>query len=223
MTDLELDSILERHLHWLCKDCEGCETMRADLSDVDLSDVDLSGAYLPSADLHGVCLKGADLYGADLCGANLKGADLTNTDLSEVDLRGADLTNADLRGATMCGTDLEYANISGSFLDEEEQCRFGTVLDESTKGYKKTAEGNVIELKIPKGAIVFSINNNKCRTNKAVVIKCEGVQHSMFDPEFEYREGDEIEIDDFNTQYNVECGKGIHFFRTKEESENYRF
>lgn len=223
MTELELDSILERHLHWLNKDCEGWEAMRADLSNVDLTDVDLSGAYLPSADLHGVCLKGADLHGADLSIANLKGASLTNADLSEVDLRGADLTEADLRGATMCGTDLEYANISGSFLDEEEQCRFGTVLEEPIKGYKKTDEGNIIELEIPDGAIVFSINKDKCRTNRVKVVKCDGIQHSQFDGTFKYKEGDVIMVKGFNLQYNVECGSGIHFFRTKEEAENYGF
>ena len=38
---------------------------------------------------------------------------------------------------------------------------------------------------------------------------------------FEYRLGQEINIKDFNLMYNVECANGFHFFRTREEAENY--
>ena len=33
--------------------------------------------------------------------------------------------------------------------------------------------------------------------------------------------GKKIMIDDFNLMYNVECASGFHFFRTREEAENY--
>jgi len=35
--------------------------------------------------------------------------------------------------------------------------------------------------------------------------------------------GKEIVIDNFNTEYNKECGTGIHFFMTIEEAINYIF
>ena len=44
---------------------------------------------------------------------------------------------------------------------------------------------------------------------------------SKYDKKFKYHVGDEIEIKDFDENYNVECGAGIHFFLTREEAENY--
>ena len=79
MTQEELDKIIEQHQHWLKKDCEGWEDMRADLSGANLRGADLSEAYL-----YGANLRGADLSEADLYGANLRGADLSEADLSGV-------------------------------------------------------------------------------------------------------------------------------------------
>ena len=60
----ELKEILEKHLHWIREDCEGWQSMRADLYGADLS----------GANLYGADLRGANLYGADLRGADLRGA-----------------------------------------------------------------------------------------------------------------------------------------------------
>ena len=153
MTQEELDKIIEQHQHWLKKDCEGWEGMKADL-------------------------------------------------------RGANLGGADLRGAN---------------LDEADQFRLGQILTEPMTGYKKTKEGVVITAEIPAGAIVFCINGSKCRTNRAKITDMAGhdVLHSQHDNSFEYRLGQEIEIKDFNLMYNIECASGFHFFRTREEAENY--
>ena len=56
----ELNEIVENHRHWLNRDCDGWEKMRAELSYVDLRGVDLRGADL----------RGASLINADLSGAN---------------------------------------------------------------------------------------------------------------------------------------------------------
>lgn len=146
------------------------------------------------ADLRGADLRGADLYEADLCGANLC---------------KADLCKADLRGANLCEAK----------LDEKEMIRLGIILKKEMIGYKKLDDGTICKLAIPKGAIVFSINNGKCRTNKATVLEGEGV--SIHDHEFEYEVGKELEIGDFCLAYNEECASGIHFFRTRKEAENY--
>ena len=145
---------------------------------------------------------------ADLRGANLRGANLRGTDLS---------------GADLSGTDLSGANLSGANLSENEKFRLGKVLEAPLTGYKKTNEGVVITAEIPAGAIVFCINGNKCRTNRAKITDMEGhdVLHSSYDDSFEYRLGQEIEIKDFNLMYNIECASGFHFFRTRAEAENY--
>ena len=44
MCESDLKKILENHLHWLREDCEGWESMRADLSRAYLSRANLSGA-----------------------------------------------------------------------------------------------------------------------------------------------------------------------------------
>jgi hypothetical protein len=88
------------------------------------------------------------------------------------------------------------------------------------RGYKKLSDGSICVLSIPKGAIVFSINGSKCRTNKAKVLEGGGV--SRYDNEFTYEKGKTYEIKDFDLAYNEECSTGIHFFKTKEEAEDYR-
>ena len=151
-------------------------------------------------------------------------ANLSGADLSGADLRWADLSRADLSGANLSRADLSRADLYGAYLSGEEKFRLGNVLDEPLTGYKKTKEGVVITAEIPAGAIVFCINGSKCRTNKARIIDMGGqneVLHSSYDNKFEYRLMQDIEIENFNLMYNVECASGFHFFRTREEAEKY--
>ena len=125
--------------------------------------------------------------------------------------------------ANLSGADLSEANLLGANLSKANEFLLGKVLDEPLTGYKKTQEGVVITAEIPIGAIVFCINGIKCRTNRAKITDMDGHHelHSKYDRSFEYRLGQEIEIKDFNLMYNVECASGFHFFRTREEAENY--
>jgi hypothetical protein len=209
ITEEELKTILEQHKLWL--DSNGKEGKCANLAYANLTDANLSGADLTEANL-----TRANLTRADLIGAHLNCADLTDANLS-----GANLTDANLRRAY-----LTEANLTDTILDEKEQCRKGIVLTEPMIGYKKArGKGKIITLEIPIGAKVFSINNNKRRTNKANVIDMQGETElsSIYDIDFKYHVGDEIEIKDFDENYNVECGSGIHFFLTREEAENYEY
>ena len=210
----------------------------ANLSGADLRCADLTCADLPGADLSGVNLSVVDLTGANLSGANLSGAnlsvaylieanltdaDLSGADLFDANLSGADLTRADLTRADLSGAKLNRADLADTILDEKEQYRKGIVLTEPITGYKKSNEGKIITLEIPIGGKVFSINNNKRRANKAKVIDMQGETElsSYYDTDFKYHAGDKIDIIDFNENYNVECGAGIHFFLTREKAENY--
>ena len=100
----ELQDILETHEHWLNRDCDGWESMRANLRGADLR-----GADLRETDLRGADLRGANLQGADLQWVYLRGADLRGADLRETDLRGANLQGADLQGADLQGADLDFS------------------------------------------------------------------------------------------------------------------
>lgn len=53
ISEEELKDIVEKHLHWLKKDCYGWEAMQADLSNTDLFGVNLAYANLASANLRG--------------------------------------------------------------------------------------------------------------------------------------------------------------------------
>ena len=165
----------------------------------------------------------ADLTRADLTRANLVGANLADANLADANLADANLADANLVGANLANANLADANLERANLVDADKFRLGKVLDDPLTGYKKTKEGVVITAEIPAGAIVFCINGSKCRTNRAKITDMAGhdVLHSQYDNSFEYRLGQEINIKDFNLMYNVECASGFHFFRTREEAENY--
>ena len=212
-------------------DLIGADLRRANLSDANLyrtnlTGADLTGANLSSANFFGADLSRVDLSGADLSGAYLTSANLSSADLTGANLRGADLewsvlTGADLRRADLTHDNLNFAVLTNTILDEKEQCRKGIMLTEPITGYKKANNNKIITLEIPIGAKVFSINNDKRRTNKAKVIDMQGETElsSWYNTNFKYHVGDEIEITDFDENYNVECAEGVHFFLTRKEAE----
>ena len=216
----------------------------ANLSGADLSKADLTNANLVGADLTGASLVETDLTAADLSYANLERADLSYADLSHADLSyanlyGADLyesklriasffranlTKARLTYADLTDADFEYSNLEPAILSDSEENRIGIYLKKPMIGYKQCREGIIVTLEIPKGAIVYSINNRQCRTNVAKVINVDGGLEqavSLYDRNFIYRKGEMVYPDEFDCRYNVECGGGIHFFRTRKEAENY--
>ena len=236
MTREELEIVLENHLHWLREDVEGWEDMKANLSGADLRHADLSGADLSYANLINANLSGANLSGANLSRANLSYADLINANLSGANLIDANLIDADLSGANLSYANLSYANLSyadlsGANLSYADltgakgdliEYRTGKILTDDIIGFKKCKNNVIVKLLIPRGAIVFSINGNKCRTNKAKVLEIEGADRAISSYKYmSYYVGDEITIYDFDCIYNKECSTGIHFFMTKEEAVRY--
>ena len=194
-----LEKILENHKHWINRDCEDWKSMKA-------------------------YLRGANLRYADLRGADLRGAYLRDAYLRDANLRGANLYGANLRYADLRGAGLYGANLSDADLDKEEQIRKGVKLSNSITGWKKCKDGVIVKLEIPRGAIVFSINNDKCRTDKAIVKEIFGADRAFsMHKHFSYYVGDKIEVYNFNCEYNTECAEGIHFFRTRKEAENYNY
>ena len=205
--DYTLEEILERNLHWLNRDCKNWESVRADLHSADLHSANLCGANMRGADL-----RGADMSDADICDANMRGADMRGANMIRADLRGANMIDADMRGANICN-----ANMRGA-----DKLRKGIKLSEPIIGWKKCKNNVLVKLEIPRGAIVFSINNSKCRTDKAKVLEIIGSDRAYSKYKFfSYYVGDVIEMFDFNCEYNVECAEGIHFFKSREEAENY--
>ena len=213
MTQEELSKVLENHKHWLNEDCEGWESMRANLYGANLYGADLRWANLYGADLSVADLSEANLYGANLREANLYGADLRRANLYGADLRRADLSEADLRGAK----NVPY--IPYSCPD------FGMFI-----GYKKAQGGYIVELEIPEDAKRLSATTRKCRCNKAKVLRILNADRtiaditevkSSYDNSFIYKVGEVVSVDNFDEDRWSECSTGIHFFINFQEAVNY--
>ena len=122
MTQEQLNKIIENHQHYLNKDINGWENMKADLSyknlnGLDLKESNLREANLIHADLREANLSNADLKYANLINANLAYADLRNADLKEANLRKVNLNNVNLREANLYGANLSYADLNNSALN----------------------------------------------------------------------------------------------------------
>ena len=222
MTQNELNKILENHQHWIHRDCEDWENMKADLSGADLRYADLLYANLRGADLSYADLSGANLINADLIGANLRVINLRNADLRGAYLSGADLLYANLRGAELLGADLSDAkNIpfipmacpdTGAFI-----------------GYKK-ASGYILKIEILQDARRSSSTSRKCRCDKAKVLEIQNLYggianvkevKSNYDKNFIYRLGEIVEEPNFCEDRWNECAEGIHFFINRQEAVEY--
>lgn len=152
------------------------------------------------------CLRGADLHGADLHGA---------------DLRGADLYGADLRGADH----VKLSIAKTSILPDE-----GDII-----GWKKaiTLDGApiIVKLLIPSDAQRSNATGRKCRASTARVLDLQDKQgnslppdttaYSSYDPDFTYKKGETVHVEDFDTNRWNECAPGIHFFITRIEAAEY--
>lgn len=147
-----------------------------------------------------------------------------NSALKNCSFIKANITSSSLEHAKFVDNVLfETANIQNTYLPESHRMITGRTLVCPIVGYKKTMEGVVIKVEIPAGAIVFSINGKKCRTNRAKIIDMKDwkVLHSSYDITFQYTLGQEIEILDFDPCYSHECAPGFHFFMTEQEAEDY--
>lgn len=173
----------------------------------------------------------ACLLGAYLRYADLRYADLRDADLRDADLRGADLFRADLRGADLRGADLRGANLSEltvaqtSILPDE-----GDII-----GWKKALALDgapiIVKLLIPSDAKRSNSTGRKCRANKARILDLQDRQgnslppdttaYSSFDPDFTYKKGETVHVEDFDTNRWNECAPGIHFFITRIEAVKY--
>lgn len=208
----------------------------ANLENSDLNDANLYNANLTKANLNWASLCGADLQFANLIFSSLKNADLRFANLKGADLKNSYLKGVHLDGANLKGAEFSYSNLANAFLDGAQgdliEYRKGKILTEDIIGYKvcgrdfynieQPAKRVIVTLKIPRGAIVFSINGSKCRTNRAKVIAIEGADRAYSTYKYmSYYVGDEFNIYDFNCEYNTECGQGIHFFITREEAFNH--
>ena len=95
-------------------------------------------------------------------------------------------------------------------------------------GYKKCCGEKIVKLKIPADAARSSALGKKCRCSKAVVLEIRDMNGkkvneaaSYHDRAFVYREGETVEIKNFDDDRFEECASGIHFFMKYEDAKAY--
>ncbi len=240
VTKSELITIIEKHQHWLKKDCIGWEEMRADLHGINMAGVHLPGVNLSCADLHmsdlsNAILRGANLAGADLRWTNLKGADLhdadmTGANLHRANLYGNDLTGTNLSGASLYATNLMDANLHGAlnvpFIPM-------TCPDVGSFVAWKYVGGFIVKLLIPDDARRSSGMSRACRSDKALVLAIENKDGTPADtttlvnlnnPKVptKYTVGEMTFADAWDENRFVESTHGIYFFINRREAVDYR-
>ena len=155
----------------------------------------------------------------------LRHADLRDANLYDADLRDANLYDADLRGA-----DLPELTIAKTSI----------LPDGDIIGWKKAYVADmpptpvIVKLLIPSDAKRSNSTGRKCRASTARVLDLQDLQdrqgnslppdttaYSSFDPDFTYKKGETVHVEDFDTNRWNECAPGIHFFITRIEAVEY--
>ena len=133
---------------------------------------------------------------------------------------GADLRGAYLIGAYLTGADLNKIKHQFQIIPEE-----GSFI-----AWKKGANNHLIKLEIPKEAKRHNcLTDRKCRAEFVKVLdirnskghktkKCYG----LYDLGFEYKIGETVKSDSYDSNPLIECSNGIHFFVTKQEAKNWK-
>ena len=150
------------------------------------------------------------------------------------DLRGANLRCVNLHGTDLYGAKLSGIDLSGAKLSAAKNLNYPIACPEegSFIGFKKTYDANltkcyIIKLEIPSDAMRCSATSRKCRCSKAKVISITNIDgteanvnaaYSGYDRKFEYRVGEIVKVDNFDTDRWHECTPGIHFFITRKEA-----
>lgn len=227
LEDANLDDTDLRNANLTNANLENSSLGYSDLRGADLRYANLKHADLGYANLSLINLTCANLEDAYLWGANLVKSRIDHTNLEHACLEAVNLEGAYLGRSNLYYTQLEGANLYNVNLKNNEgkliKYRKGKILTEDIIGYKKCRDNIIVTVLIPRGSIVFSIDGEKCRTNKARVIAIDGADRAYsFYNKMSYYVGDEFTVYNFNCQYNMECGEGIHFFMTREEAERYR-
>ena len=185
--------------------------------------------------------RGADLRGANLRDADLRDADLRDADLRDANLCDADLCDANLCGANLCGADLRGADLYGADLHRAYDVKLSiakiSILPDEGDiiGWEKaiTLDGApiIVKLLIPSDAQRSNATGRKCRASTARVLDLQDKQgnslppdttaYSSYDPDFTYKKGETVHVEDFDTNRWNECAPGIHFFITRIEAVEY--
>lgn len=133
---------------------------------------------------------------------------------------------ANLRGAYLYGANLKGANLP-SFSVAPEVGGFTAFKQVRGGDGRKFVLQLLITSDTPR---VSSLVGRKCRAKEVVVVAAFDVTgaptqetefRSTHDLRFVYNVGDTVVCQDYDDDIRVECTKGIHFFMTRKEAQEY--
>lgn len=214
------------------------------LDHVNFTETDLRGAHLDNTNF-----TGSHFYGARLNGANLRGAIFREAKLCHANLSGANLQAADLRGADLSGANLNNAILYGANLKDAINVPYIPLACPESGAFigYKTASDCLVCLEIPEDARRLSATTRKCRCDKAKVLDIVQINSgsewlhlftnsvykttlyhpaevkSSYDPDFIYRVGETVKVDNFDEDRWIECSTGIHFFLNSVDALRYHY
>ncbi len=192
MTQEKLNKIIESHQHWLKRDCEGWENMRANLS-------------------------GANLYCANLSWTNLSGVNLSPVVLDRTDLNGANLDRTNF-----IGTDFSQAkNVpyipmvcpeEGRFVGWKNIYGYIVKLEIPAKAKRSSAATRECRCEYAKVLGIYTIDGKKAKISEITSTDYHRTT---------YKVGEMVYPDSFDENRWYECSHGIHFFVNRQEAINY--
>jgi hypothetical protein len=135
---------------------------------------------------------------------------------SRANLSGAYLSGADLSGAYLAGANLSGADNADLIIAQTRILPEGTLL-----GWKKCCGNKIVKLEIPAKAKRSHAFGRKCRAEfvKVLEVVGGGTATSTYDSNVIYVKGKTVRCDKWNSDFQVECGGGIHFYITRAEAE----
>ena len=212
---------------------KGCNFSGMDLKNVvfntcDLQNADFSGCNLSGARFYNVNLEGARFSGADLQGCEFRACKLTEV----INPKGDDyipefVTDNKYRVYVIsryvnCGNLVYTLWGISNIIDTN-----GKELTVFKAVHIDTNKNAIAKLLIPKDANRITVVNDKCRSDKAYVLKIYDaertydVARSIYDIKTHYKVGEMVYADNFDDDINEPCSHGIHFFLTEEEAMSF--
>lgn len=147
---------------------------------------------------------------------------LKESTLDHINIFYSNLVNAKLADSNIKNIQYNYATAFFALQCPEE----GSFI-----GWKKAGDEDkyLVKLLITEDSKRSSATTRKCRCSKAKVLSIEPIHdspeveeiESEYDPEFIYKVGEYVEVNDFDENRWKECTTGIHFFLTKQEALDY--
>lgn len=196
-------------------------------------------------------LSEAEFKGLDLSYVLFRSCNLRGTIFSECKFRNSDFAECTVDELTLfsyCMIDeptmislfaVENGRINSILCENGSRCvlfKMPLNMDGEFIGYKIVVDDNndpvLVTLKIPADAYYFAFINEKCRANKATVVKMEKLNgtplpddtigySAFYMNKSIYYKGMTVIADGFDPRPSEECTRGIHFFLSKEEAIHY--